>query len=400
MKVAPLHRAFSREAGLESVIVHTGQHYDERMSQVFFDQLGLPKPHHFLGIGGGTHTEQTARIMLAYEKVLDAEKPDLVIVVGDVNSTVACALTAVKKQIKVAHVEAGLRSGDRRMPEEINRIVTDAICDLLFVSEQSGVDHLLAEGIARDRIHFVGNIMIDSLAYVLPQADQLDTGQIVEENLFTKDQSPKTNTPKTKDQPTKVQPPKTKDQETKDQKPKTKNYILMTMHRPSNVDSKASLQKIIEIVKALVSEVSVVFPLHPRTAKNLESFGLLTELQALPEVLLTQPLGYLEFIKMMKEARLVITDSGGIQEETTWLRVPCITFRESTERPSTVTHGSNRLIKDLDVGEAVQKSREILSSSTSARNGIPPLWDGHTAERIVEVLLTYLTSLDKVNGYT
>lgn len=363
MKVAPLHRAFSLEAGLESVIVHTGQHYDERMSQVFFDQLGLPKPHHFLGIGGGTHTEQTARIMLAFEKVLDAEKPDLVIVVGDVNSTVACALTAVKKQIRVAHVEAGLRSGDRRMPEEINRIVTDAISDLLFVSEQSGVDHLLAEGIARNRIHFVGNIMIDSLAHVLPQADQLDTAQIIEENLFTQAQH------------TKAQPPKTKD------------YLLMTMHRPSNVDTKASLQKIIEIVKALVSEVSVVFPLHPRTAKNLESFGLLTELQALPEVLLTQPLGYLEFIKMMKEARLVITDSGGIQEETTWLRVPCITFRESTERPSTVTHGSNRLIKDLDVGEAVEKSREILSSSsTSARNGIPPLWDGHTAERIVEVL--------------
>ncbi len=362
MKVAPLHRAFSREAGLESVIVHTGQHYDERMSQVFFDQLGLPKPHHFLGIGGGTHTEQTARIMLAFEKVLDTEKPDLVIVVGDVNSTVACALTAVKKQIKVAHVEAGLRSGDRRMPEEINRIVTDAISDLLFVSEQSGVDHLLAEGIARNRIHFVGNIMIDSLAHVLPQADQLDIAQIIEENLFTQDQ------------PAKSQPPKTKD------------YILMTMHRPSNVDTKASLQKIIEIVKALVAEVSVVFPLHPRTAKNLESFGLLTELQALPEVLLTQPLGYLEFIKMMKEARLVITDSGGIQEETTWLRVPCITFRESTERPSTVTHGSNRLIKDLDVGEAVRQSLAILQTDSYYPHGIPPLWDGHTAERIVEVL--------------
>jgi UDP-N-acetylglucosamine 2-epimerase (non-hydrolysing) len=390
MKVAPLHRAFSREAGLESVIVHTGQHYDERMSQVFFDQLGLPKPHHFLGIGGGTHTEQTARIMLAYEKVLDAEKPDLVIVVGDVNSTVACALTAVKKQIKVAHVEAGLRSGDRRMPEEINRIVTDAISDLLFVSEQSGVDHLLAEGIARDRIHFVGNIMIDSLAHVLPQADQLDTGQIVEENLFTQSQSPKTNTPKPKDQ----------SPIPKDQRPKTKDYILMTMHRPSNVDTKASLQKIIEIVKALVAEVSVVFPLHPRTAKNLETFGLLSELQALPEVLLTQPLGYLEFIKMMKEARLVITDSGGIQEETTWLRVPCITFRESTERPSTVTHGSNRLIKDLDVGQAVQQSLEILQTDSRSPHGIPPLWDGHTAGRIVEVLLTYLTSLDKVNGYT
>lgn len=359
MKVAPLHRVFSESTTVESIIVHTGQHYDERMSQVFFDQLGLPEPHYFLGVGSGTHTQQTAQIMLKFEEVLNRENPDLVIVVGDVNSTVACALTAVKKQIRVAHVEAGLRSGDRRMPEEINRIVTDAISDILFVSEQSGIDNLLAEGIPPEKIHFVGNIMIDSLVHVLPQVEKLSLEKIIKENRLH-------NSPSA------------------DPWPLHTVYCLVTMHRPSNVDSKESLQKIITIIENLSSEITVIFSVHPRTQKNLERFALREEIQKIPNVYLTQPLGYLDFIKVMKEASLVITDSGGVQEETTYLRVPCITFRESTERPSTVEIGSNILIENVDVERSLRKANDVLKGKAANGYQVPELWDGMSGKRIFQ----------------
>lgn len=373
MKVAPLHRVFSESGEIDSIIVHTGQHYDERMSQVFFDQLGLPKPHHFLGIGGGTHTQQTAQIMLAFEEVLEREKPDLLIVVGDVNSTVACALTAVKKGIKVAHVEAGLRSGDRRMPEEINRIVTDSISDILFVSEQSGIDNLLAEGVSHEKIHFVGNIMIDSLVHVLPQVEQLNIGKILRDNLLNTEYEPLT----TESWPLTTIP---------DPWPLNTEYCLVTMHRPSNVDTKESLQKIIEIIQNLASEITVIFAVHPRTQKNLEKFNLHEELEKMPNVFLTQPLGYLEFIKIMKETRLVITDSGGVQEETSYLKVPCITFRESTERPSTVEIGSNILIENVDVDRTLRIANQILKGDKERHYLIPEMWDGKSGERILQCL--------------
>ncbi|MCL4109238.1 UNVERIFIED_CONTAM: hypothetical protein GTU68_063006 [Idotea baltica] len=360
MKVAPLHRVFDADPGIASVIVHTGQHYDERMSQVFFDQLGLPKPNYFLGIGGGTHTQQTAKIMMAFEEVLDQEQPDLVVVVGDVNSTVACALTAVKKNIKVAHVEAGLRSGDRGMPEEINRIVTDGIADMLFVSEEGGVDNLLAEGVSKERIHFVGNVMIDSLVHFLPKADTLDVDQILKENLLLP---------------------------AKEALKPVGDFALMTMHRPSNVDHAEGLQKIISIISGLPKYLTVVFALHPRTKKNLERFGLFDALANLPNVVLTHPLSYLDFLKLMKETRLVISDSGGIQEETTYLKVPCITFRSSTERPSTVKIGSNTLIAELDVEKVLTTADKVLKNAQVESSQVPALWDGQAAKRVRDILM-------------
>ena len=357
MKVAPLHRVFSVDPNIDSIIVHTGQHYDERMSQVFFDQLGLPKPDYYLGIGGGSHTEQTAKIMLAFDEVLEEEDPDLVIVVGDVNSTVACTLTAVKKNIKVAHVEAGLRSGDRQMPEEINRLVTDSISDLLFVSEESGVKNLQAEGVDPSRIHFVGNVMIDSLVHFLPKSESLTIEKILSENKLPPATCP--------------QPPA---------------HCLMTMHRPSNVDHAEGLEKIIKIINELSRRVSIVFAVHPRTEKNLKKFALWNQLANIPNVILTAPLGYLEFVKLMQSAKLVVTDSGGIQEETTYLQVPCITFRDSTERPSTVDIGSNTLMKDLDIKRVLSLAHQVLDGHHK-KGRIPDKWDGKAAERIKDILV-------------
>lgn len=369
MKVAPLHRVFERRDNLDSVIVHTGQHYDERMSQVFFNQLGLPKPDHYLGIGGGTHTQQTARIMLAFEEVLDEENPDLVIVVGDVNSTVACTLVAVKKGIKVAHVEAGLRSGDRSMPEEINRLVTDAISDLLFVSEASGLKNLLSEGVDEKKIHYVGNVMIDSLVHFLPQADKLQISQIIAENELLTKKLKTGESPTARIELSEVQ----------------SGYCLTTMHRPSNVDNQEGLEKIISIIKGVAERLPVIFAVHPRTQNNLEKFDLWSHLMEISNVFLTAPLGYLEFVKCMKDARLVITDSGGIQEETTYLQVPCITFRNSTERPSTVQVGSNTLMPDLDVDHVLALTNEILKGNNPIGK-IPEKWDGHAAKRIAEIV--------------
>jgi UDP-N-acetylglucosamine 2-epimerase (non-hydrolysing) len=347
MKVAPLHRAFSKNPLIESKIIHTGQHFDAKMSDVFFEQLELPKPHYFLGIGGGTHTEATARTMIEFEKVLKSENPDVVLVVGDVNATLACALVAVKEHIPVVHVEAGLRSGDRKMPEEINRIVVDNISDYLFVTEQDGLDNLKKEGVSDEKVFFVGNVMIDSLAYYHQKSKTLSTMQ----ELGVK----------------------------------AKEFMLVTMHRPANVDTPEGLGSILEIIEKASDHLSVIFPIHPRTRNNMEKFGLSDKLESIKNLILTEPQGYLEFLNLMDNAKLIITDSGGIQEETTFLQVPCLTFRDSTERPVTVTLGTNQLLADLNANTVYEKLLEILAGKTK-KGVIPPLWDGHTAERIADIL--------------
>lgn len=349
MKIAPLHRAFQQHSHVESKIVHTGQHYDEKMSDIFFNQLELPKPDYFLGIGGGTHTQQTAKIMMKFEQVVNDEKPDLILVVGDVNSTVACTLVAVKMGIPLAHVEAGLRSGDRTMPEELNRLMTDAVADYLFVTEQSGMIHLAKEGTPDEKIFFVGNVMIDSLAYFRQKAAASD---ILKQAQTTE-----------------------------------KEYILMTMHRPANVDNKAGLESILQIIEDATKYKKVIFPMHPRTSNNIKKFGLDERLNAIQNFILMGPQGYLQFLKLMANAAIIITDSGGIQEETTYLQVPCLTFRDTTERPITTTLGTNQLLKDLNPQTVHEKMVEILNGK--ARKGVvPPLWDGHAAERIAEILVS------------
>lgn len=353
IKVAPLHRAFSRYDGLESKIVHTGQHYDARMSDVFFKQLELPKPDYFLGVGGGTHSQQTARTMLAFEPILEAENPDALLVVGDVNSTIACALVAAKAQIPVVHVEAGLRSGDRRMPEEINRILTDRISDYLFVTEQAGLDNLKAENVPDEKVFFVGNVIIDSLVHYREKARRLS----LLNSLGVK----------------------------------SKEYVLMTMHRPANVDHEAGLRSILEIIKNTAAQCPVLFPIHPRTRINLVQFGLWSEMKAIPNLHLLEPQGYLEFLHLMENASLIVTDSGGIQEESTFLQVPCLTFRDSTERPVTVELGTNLLLADLDPQTAHRHVLAILGGKMK-QGSIPPLWDGQAAGRIADVLTGNLRS--------
>ena len=350
MKVAPLYRAFKKYPDIQSLIVHTGQHYDAAMSDIFFQQLELPDPDYFLGIGGGTHTEQTARIMLAFEQIILKERPDLVLVVGDVNSTIACALVAIKMQIPVAHVEAGLRSNDRSMPEEINRILTDNISDWLFVTEPDGLENLRREGISAEKVHFVGNTMIDSLAYYLPKLIDVN----LPEEIQRHDLAPS-------------------------------EYILMTMHRPSNVDTMEGLISTLAVIDLASQYKKVILPMHPRTQNNLQKYGFSERLLSNPNIVLTSPLGYLPFIKLMKDAWLVITDSGGIQEETTYLNVPCLTFRRSTERPITVEVGTNTMISELDT-ELVRIKINELSDGRYKHGHIPELWDGKAADRIAELL--------------
>ncbi|GAB3572201.1 O-antigen biosynthesis protein WlbD [Spirosoma luteolum] len=348
MKVAPLHRAFAQHPAIGSKIVHTGQHYDARMSDVFFNQLELPTPDYYLGVGSGTQTQQTAEIMLRFERVMEQEQPDWVLVVGDVTSTLACALVAVRLGVRVAHVEAGLRSGDRRMPEEINRILTDSLSDRLYVTEQAGLDNLRREGVADEKVRFVGNVMIDSLMHYRQKAARLDT-------VGSLGLTPG-------------------------------RYALMTMHRPANVDQEAGLRSLVQIAQDTAGRLPVLFPVHPRTAANLTRFGLLDQLRANPAIRLLEPQGYLEFLHLMEHATVVITDSGGIQEETTYLRVPCLTFRNSTERPVTVTLGTNQLLADLNPDTVRQAVTQLLAGQTKAGQ-IPPGWDGHAAERIVADLL-------------
>jgi len=346
MKIAPIMAAFGKSPEFRQTLVHSGQHYDEAMSRVFFEELGIPRPDVDLGVGSGSHATQTARVMIEFEKVAIDTKPDLVLVVGDVNSTVACALVAAKLGIAVAHVEAGLRSFDWSMPEEINRVVTDRLSDLLFTTEESGNVNLGKEGVPDDRVHFVGNVMIDTL--LTHRSRALESG--VTEKLEVDAGS----------------------------------YGLVTLHRPSNVDSEPALRGIVAALAELAQDRPILFPAHPRTRANLERFDLMDSLGA---VRVLDPLGYLEFMGLTAQAEFVLTDSGGIQEETTVLGVPCLTARPNTERPVTVTHGTNRLISPTREGilEAVAGLQEAQDTGDG-----PPLWDGHAAERIVPIALDYL----------
>ncbi len=349
IKIAPIHKAFLKyQSRIQHLICHTGQHFDRKMSSIFFDELEIPKPDFSLGIGGGSHAEQTARIMMAFEKILLQEKPDLVIVPGDVNSTLAASLTAVKLHIPVAHVEAGLRSFDREMPEEINRILTDEISDLLFVTEKSGMKNLRHEGVPESRIFFTGNVMIDSLVNYLPKIEQSD----ILSALGVKKQE----------------------------------YVLSTFHRPSNVDHPERLKKILENMRRLAASFPVIFPIHPRTRTNMKHFGMEG---ILPEnVILLDPIGYIDFLALTKDAALVLTDSGGIQEETTFMGVPCITVRNNTERPVTCDVGTNYLAGQ-DYTKAVDKAFEILNGNPK-KGAIPELWDGKTAPRIVKIVAEHI----------
>ncbi|MEY3918715.1 MAG: hypothetical protein RLZZ132_1051 [Bacteroidota bacterium] len=361
MKVAPLHRAIQKLTGWTSKIVHTGQHFDAKMSDVFFTQLELPEPDFFLGIGGGSHTEVTAKIMVAFEKIVEAEKPDLIIVVGDVTSTLACTLVAIKMDIKVAHVEAGLRSFDRTMPEELNRLLTDSVADYLFVTEESGMQHLKNEGVADERVFFTGNVMIDSLVRYQEKAK---TTTILDDlGLATAASGLSTN----------------------DSRLATSDYIVMTMHRPANVDTEKGLQSILELIELSSQDTKIIFPIHPRTRAHMEKFGLADRLDQAKNLIMTEPLGYLEFIQLMSNATAILTDSGGIQEETTYLGIPCLTFRDSTERPITVTLGTNQLLSDLDPKKTYAALKEILAGKVK-KGSIPPLWDGKAAERIAAKL--------------
>src|SRR5580692_922189 len=346
-KIAPLLREMQRHPEIEPILVHTGQHYDEKLSDVFFRQMGIPAPHVNLEVGSGSHASQTAEILKRVEPVLLERKPDLVLVVGDVNSTIAVSLAAVKLGIPVAHVEAGLRSFDRTMPEEINRVLTDAIADYLFVTEEDAVAQLLKEGRPREAIHFVGNVMIDSLRHFLPVAQQSAIGT----DLGLKNGAG------------------------------WHRFGVLTLHRPSNVDSTEKLSQLLGAIDAVAAEMPVIFPVHPRTQQNLTLGGIKHH----PQLRLIPPVGYLDFLCLLSKASLVLTDSGGIQEETTALGIPCLTLRENTERPVTVTEGTNELVGQ-DPKKIIEAAEAVLAGKAKPGR-IPPLWDGHAAERIVEVLL-------------
>jgi len=344
MKIAPLYHALKEESWAEPVIVHTGQHYDLNMSDVFFRDLNLSVPHIHLNVGSGTHAVQTGGVMIAYEKVLVKTKPDLVIVVGDVNSTVACTLTAVKLGVRVGHLEAGLRSFDRTMPEEINRIVTDSIADYLWTPSPDASENLISEGVAFEKIRMVGNIMIDSLVMMTP-AIRMETTQ-------------------------------------KDMGFVDKNYGVVTLHRPSNVDNPYVLACLCQALARIAKQTPLVFSVHPRTAKNLCEFGLYDSLNDAPGIILTDPFGYKTFMNLLFGCKFVITDSGGIQEETTYLSIPCLTLRPNTERPVTITQGTNKLSTPKRIESDLE---EVLK-----RNSKEPLlfWDGNTATRVVETIKT------------
>ncbi|MBN2789807.1 MAG: UDP-N-acetylglucosamine 2-epimerase (non-hydrolyzing) [Candidatus Delongbacteria bacterium] len=348
MKIAPIHNLMLRTEGIEPYLVHTGQHYDEKMSKVFFEDLGMPEPDVYLKVGSGSHAVQTAKIMMEFEKVVLEQKPDIVLVVGDVNSTVACTLVAVKLGIKTVHVESGLRSYDNRMPEEINRLMTDVVADYLFVSEESGLENLKKEGVPDSKVFHVGNVMIDSLINNIEAADHSDIM-------------------------------KTLGVEKED-------YVLVTLHRPSNVDDEVNTKILIDTLKEVSKKLKIVFPIHPRTLKNLEKFGIMKGFSDNERIILTEPLGYLDFMKLMKESKLLLTDSGGIQEETTYLGKPCLTLRENTERPSTITQGTNILIPELNKEVILNHVDDIISGRVK-KGTVPKYWDGRTAERIVEILL-------------
>lgn len=344
MKVAPLLEALSRRRDAQTLLVHTGQHYDQKMSGDFFADLGIPAPDVNLGIGAGSHAEQTARAMISFEGVCLTAKPDWVVVVGDVNSTLACTLAAKKLCLQVAHVEAGLRSGDWSMPEEINRLCVDAISDLLFTTDELAGQNLRREGVPEERIHFVGNTMIDTLLRHLPRALGLPLPTGAEEN----------------------------------------RYAVLTLHRPATVDSPEALGAVLKVLAELSSQLPIIFPVHPRTRKNIHEFGLAHLLSS--NVTLLDPLSYLPFIGLAARARMILTDSGGIQEEATVLRIPCITMRPNTERPITCSLGTN-ILAGTDPAKIRSAIHAVLEGRVK-RGAIPEKWDGYAAERIVQILLS------------
>lgn len=342
MKVAPLFHALRVQPWCRLRLVHTGQHYDANMSGAFFRDLGLPEPDLHLGVGSGSHAAQVAGVMLAYEQACENDRPDLIVVVGDVNSTMACSLVGSKMQIKVAHLEAGLRSGDRRMPEEINRLVTDTLADILWTPSSDADENLLAEGVPEAKITRVGNIMIDSYELMRERIEACDARA-----RFGLDH---------------------------------RQYAVVTLHRPSNVDGRAQLEALIEQLVVVGSRLPLLFPVHPRTRKNLERFGLWQKLTSIPGMQVSEPLGYVDFMNLVSAARLVITDSGGVQEETTYLDIPCLTVRTTTERPVTLIEGSNRL---LDVSGIAACVDDVLGGRWP-HGRRPARWDGCTAGRVVE----------------
>lgn len=362
MKIAPILAEMSRHSEVEPLLVHTGQHYDYLMSQVFFEQLHLPEPHRNLEVGGGSHHQQTGEVIKRFGEYVQETKPDCIVVAGDVNATVACALVAAKEHVPLVHVESGLRSGDRRMPEEVNRVVTDAISDLLLVTEKSGMENLAKEGVPQDRVVMTGNVMIDSLSRMLPEARKSD---VLDRMGIRKGA-----------------------------------YVLLTLHRPSNVDDPQHFRETMNAVADLAERIPVVFPVHPRTAQQMRDLGF-SRFHALQEggkigekgLWTTPPAAYCDFVAMMDSASFVVTDSGGIQEETSFLGVPCLTYRENTERPVTVDHGSNRLI-GTNPQNLLKESLALLENHQRRTTAIP-MWDGHAAERIVSAVLGLLQSRDK-----
>ncbi|MBC8496906.1 MAG: UDP-N-acetylglucosamine 2-epimerase (non-hydrolyzing) [Anaerolineales bacterium] len=346
VKMAPIVEEMNRTPGIKQTLVHTGQHYDESMSRVFFDELGLPKPDIYLGVGSTSHARQTAQVMVAFEEVLGESRPDLVVVVGDVNSTMACAVTAAKLWIPVAHVEAGLRSFDRKMPEEINRIVTDALSDFLFTTSRGAIKNLHKEGIPKEKIFFVGNVMIDTLNKHRDRAANLNTPA-----RFDLDAG---------------------------------EYALVTLHRAANVDDPRTLSDILDALIAIQQEIPILFAAHPRTLKRIDEFSFQHRLDSAPNLQTIEPLGYLQFLDLAMHAKMVLTDSGGIQEETSILNVPCLTIRENTERPITITEGTNTLV-GIETEKIIAGAVEILTGKYKDGH-IPKLWDGRAAERIVNII--------------
>ena len=351
MKIAPIMEAYKSSGKVEPLIVHTGQHYDEQMSKLFFCQLEIPKPDINLGVGSSSHAVQTSKIMRAFEPVVLKYKPDAVLVVGDVNSTIACGLVAVKLGVKLIHVEAGLRSFDRSMPEEINRVLTDSISDFLFCTEQSGVNNLIREGILEEKIFFVGNVMIDTLLKSRVKAQESNILRILDLD--------------------------------------NNDFAVLTLHRPVNVDNPVVLSQIFDALEIIQKKIPIVFPVHPRTRKNLSQSTLDKHLKGLPNLILTDPLGYLDFLKLMDSAKLVLTDSGGIQEETTILGVSCLTLRDNTERPVTVTEGTNFVV-GTNSDSIIKAALNILKNGCPRKTKHPKYWDGKAAERIVEILIKKL----------
>lgn len=345
MKIAPLHAELQRR-GREVLLLHTGQHYDDNMSKVFFDDLGMPKPDIYLGIGSGSHAQQTAKVMIEFEQICFERTPSMVVVVGDVNSTVACSIVCAKLLIPCAHVEAGLRSFDRTMPEEVNRLLTDAVANFLLTPSPDGDENLKNEGVHDDKIIRVGNIMIDSLFNNLERAK---SSTIHSELGLEKG-----------------------------------TYGILTLHRPSNVDDKKALTGIVDALEVIGKRVPLVFPQHPRTANNIQKFGLADRVAAIPNIVLTGPAGYLDFVALMANSTIVLTDSGGLQEESTALGIPCLTLRENTERPITVTEGTNTIVGN-EPAAILEAALDTLDNGGKSGR-IPDLWDGKTAERIADVI--------------